>query len=350
VIDWSLARRVARFASGAPTVSTALPGDLDALAAEAEERVVAYTGLVPGAPIPPPEAVDRQLWAEINLAGMRRILDPVVERLEGKRSGMLATGPLRGMAGALLALEVGGLTGLLSQRVLGQYELVLLDPDSRTRLLFLSPNLREAASKLGVDLEQLVAWVGFHEVTHAVQFTSVPWLREHLAGLLRELLETVDVEIDTRNLLSRMPTREDLDKVVSAVREGGIVTLVAGPERMAIIDRLQATMAVVEGHAEHVMDAVGRDALPDLDRLRGALDRRRDNRTGPWKLLERLLGLELKLRQYQVGKRFCDAVAEREGVAGLHRVFDGPDSLPTWAELEAPETWINRVLRPLPRP
>jgi coenzyme F420 biosynthesis associated uncharacterized protein len=344
VIDWSLARRVARFASGTPTVSTALPGDLDALAADAEQRVVAYTGLVPGAPIPPPEAVDRQLWSEINLAGMRRVLDPVVERLEGRRSGVMSGGPLRSLAGALLALEVGGLTGLLSQRVLGQYELVLLDPDSRTRLLFLAPNLREAASKLGVDLEQLVAWVGFHEVTHAVQFTSVPWLREHLAGLLRELLESVDVEIDTRQMFSRMPTRADFDKVVAAVREGGIVTLVAGPERMAIVDRLQATMAVIEGHAEHVMDAVGRDALPELDRLRGALDARRSGRTGPWKLLERLLGLELKLRQYQVGKRFCDAVAEREGVAGLHRVFDGPDSLPTWAELEDPDAWMARVL------
>jgi coenzyme F420 biosynthesis associated uncharacterized protein len=345
MIDWILARRVARFAAGSPTVSTALPGDLDALVAEAEDRVVAYTGLVPGAPIPPPEAVDRQLWSEINLAGMRRILDPVVERLEGKRSGVLGAGPLRGMAGALLALEVGGLTGLLSQRVLGQYELVLLDPDSRTRLLFLSPNLREAATKLDVDLEQLVAWVGFHEVTHAVQFTSVPWLREHLAGLLRELLESVDVEFDTRNVLSRLPTRDDLDKVVAAVREGGIVTLVAGPERMAIIDRLQATMAVVEGHAEHVMDAVGRDVLPDLEALRAALDRRRSGRSGPWKLLERLLGLELKLRQYQVGKTFCDAVADREGVAGLHRVFDGPASLPTWAELEHPDAWMTRLRR-----
>ena len=346
MIDWTLAGRVARFAAGTPAGGPALPGDLDALAAGAEQRVVAYTGLVPGAPLPAPEAVDRQLWAEINLAGMRRILDPVVERLEGRRTGVLATGPLRGFAGALLALEVGGLTGLLSQRVLGQYELVLLDPDSKTRLLFLAPNLREAATKLGVDLEQLVAWVGFHEVTHAVQFTSVPWLRDHLAGLLRELLASVDLEFDPRAAMRRLPTRDDLERVVAAVREGGLVQLVAGPERMAIIDRLQATMAVIEGHAEHVMDAVGREALPDLDALRRALDRRRAERSGPWKLLERLLGLELKLRQYQVGKRFCDTVAEREGVEALHRVFDGPESLPTWAELEDPDSWIARVLRP----
>jgi coenzyme F420 biosynthesis associated uncharacterized protein len=345
VIDWSLAHRVARFAAGTPAPAPALPGDLDALAAEAEQRVVAYTGLVPGAPLPPPEAVDRRLWAEINLAGMRRILDPVVERLETKRTGAMA-GPLRGAGGAVLALEVGGLTGLLSQRVLGQYELVLLDPDSKTRLLFLAPNLREAATRLNVDLGQLVAWVGFHEVTHAVQFSSVPWLREHLAGMLRELLASVDVEVDFGAALRRLPTREDLDRIVASVREGGLVTLVAGKERMAIIDRLQATMAVIEGHAEHVMDAVGRDVLEDIDGLRRALDRRRAERSGPWRVLERLLGLELKLKQYQVGKRFCDAVAEREGVSGLHRVFESPDALPTWAELEDPDAWMARVLRP----
>ena len=343
MIDWALAGRVARFAAGTPAGEPALPGDLDALAADAEQRVVAYTGLIPGAPLPAPEAVDRQLWADINLAGMRRMLDPVVERLEDRRSGMLG-GPLRGVAGALLALEVGGLTGLLSQRVLGQYELVLLDPDSRTRLLFLAPNLRDAAGRLNVDLEQLVAWVGFHEVTHAVQFTSVPWLRGHLAGLLGQLLETVDIEFDPRGAFSRMPTRDDLQRVMGAAREGGLVSLVAGPERMAIIDRLQAAMAVVEGHAEHVMDAVGRGALRDLEALRRAMDRRRSDRSTPWRLIERLLGLELKLRQYQVGKSFCDAVVEREGVEALHRVFEGPESLPTWAELEHPDRWMARVL------
>jgi uncharacterized protein (DUF2342 family) len=92
------------------------------------------------------------------------------------------------------------------------------------------------------------------------------------------------------------------------------------------------------------MDAVGRDVLPDLDGLRSAMDRRRAERPGMWKVLERLLGLELKLKQYEVGKRFCDAVADRAGVAGLHAVFDGPEKLPTWDELEHPDAWMRRVL------
>lgn len=344
MIDWRLARRVARMVAGpiAPTVR--LPGDLDATAVEAEHRVVAYTGLRPAGPLPPPESVDRPQWADINLDGMRRILDPVAERL-GPKGGPLA-GPLRGLGGAVLAVEIGGLTGLLSQRVLGQYELMLLDPASARRLLFVAPNLQDAADKLGVDGEQLVAWVAFHEVTHAVQFTAVPWLHGHLGALLGELLESVDVEVDWK-ALAKLPSRDDLDGMVRAIREDGLVMVLAGPQRRELLDRLQATMAVIEGHAEHVMDAVGRDALPDLDALRAALDRRRATRSGPWRLLERLLGLELKLRQYEVGKRFCDEVVAREGVASLHRVFASPAALPTWAELQDPGAWLERA-RALP--
>ena len=145
--------------------------------------------------------------------------------------------------------------------MLGQYELVLLDPASPERLLFVAPNLREAAERLDVDEGELVAWVAFHEVTHAVQFTSVPWLREHLAGQLRALLDSVDVKVDAGAALrgsTRRPARRSSTGSARAVWSRSS----RGPERMAIIDRVQATMAVIEGHAEHVMDAVGAESSP----------------------------------------------------------------------------------------
>lgn len=344
MIDWPLARRIARLVAGpiAPTVR--LPGDLEAMAADARERVIAYTGLQPQGPLPPPEPVDRPQWVDANLAGMRRILDPVAERM-APNAGIL-TQPLRNAGGAVLAAEVGGLTGLLSQRVLGQFDLVLLDPDGPTRLLFVAPNLVESAGKLDVDLEQLVHWVAFHEVTHAVQFTSVPWLRGHLGGLLGQLLESADVKVDWK-AAAKLPSREDLEALVQLAREEGLVMVLAGPERRDLLDQVQATMAVIEGHAEHVMDAVGRDALSDLDELRAALDRRRASaKTGAWKILEKLLGLEMKMKQYEVGKAFCDRVVELEGVERLHTVFASPASLPTWAELQDPESWLNRPSLP----
>jgi coenzyme F420 biosynthesis associated uncharacterized protein len=338
VIDWGLAERVGGFVAGEPAGGTALAGDLEAFTADAIERVTAYTGMRPARPIPPPEAIGRRAWLAANLATMRTIMAPLDAKLREQSSAA----PLRAVGGVLLGAEVGGLVGYLSQRVLGQYELVLLDAASPERLLFVAPNLREAALRLDVDEADLVAWVAFHEVTHAVQFTSVPWLKEHLGGLMRRLLESVDVKVDVASIL-RLPSTDDLRALVDRVREGGLVTLMAGPERMAIIDEMQAAMAVVEGHAEHVMDAVGAEALDSLEELRAALDRRRAEKPPALRLLEKLFGLEMKMRQYQLGKSFCDAVVEQEGLEALDRVWSGPEALPSLAELELPQMWLDRT-------
>jgi coenzyme F420 biosynthesis associated uncharacterized protein len=337
MIDWGLAERVAAGVAGTPSGGSALEGDLDAFTAEARERVVAYTGLVPARAIPAPEAVDRREWLRLNLRGMRTMMEPLEAKLGGGDSAV--GGVLRAAGGMLMGAEIGGLTGYLAQRVLGQYELVLLDPASPERLLFVAPNLRESARRLDVAEADLVHWVAIHEVTHAVQFTGVPWLRDHLAGSLRSLLETVDVKVD----LAKLPTLDDLRGAVDRFRDGGLVTMVAGPDRMAILDTVQATMAVVEGHAEHVMDAVGEEVLPTLPELRAALDRRRQDKPPAVRLLERLIGLELKMKQYELGRTFCDAVVERGGVEALNRVWSSPEALPTLAELEAPADWLKRT-------
>jgi coenzyme F420 biosynthesis associated uncharacterized protein len=332
VIDWSLAERVAAGVAGTPPGGIAVAGDLAALASDARERVVAYTGLAPARDIPPPQAVDRREWLRMNLRSMRSTMEPLEAKLAGG-------GPLRAAGGLLLGAEIGGLTGYLAQRVLGQYELVLLDPASPERLLFVAPNLREAARRLDVDEPDLVAWVCIHEVTHAVQFTGVPWLREHFASELRALLETIDVSVD----LGKLPSLDDVRDAVERFREGGLVTMVAGPERMAILDRVQAAMAVVEGHAEHVMDVVGAELLPSLPELREALDRRRREKPPAVKLLERLIGLELKMKQYEMGRSFCDAVVDAGGIDALNRAWAGPAALPTGAELDDPARWLARA-------
>lgn len=180
MIDWSIARRVGGLALGDEPEPQLLPGDLIALSEDAERRVVAYTGLQPAAPLPFPESVGRGAWLEANLASMQRMLDPVTENL-GDSFGPLS-GALRPVAGAALGAQVGGLGGLLGKRVLGQYDLALTDDDVAPRLLFVEPNLREAAGELEVDPAELLRWVCFHEVTHAVQFGSVTWLRPHKIG------------------------------------------------------------------------------------------------------------------------------------------------------------------------
>ncbi|MDQ3849753.1 MAG: zinc-dependent metalloprotease, partial [Actinomycetota bacterium] len=307
-------------------------------------HVVAYTGLRPRGALPAPEAVARPEWIAANVVSLASVLDPLADRLGA------GLGPLRGAAqaagGALISAEAGALTGYLSQRVLGQYDLVLLDPHAPARLLFVAPNIVEAGGRLQVDRSDLLTWIAFHEVTHAVQFEAVPWLRAHVSGLLRELLDSLEVTLDAGTLL-RLPSGQDLRGLVEAVREQGILSAVAGPERKEILDRVQVVMAVIEGHAEHVMDVVGDKALRTLPQLRGALDRRRRERPPLLRMLERLIGLETKLRQYEDGKRFCDTIVSLAGPAALHRVFDAPERLPSAAELGDPGSWLARTRVPV---
>jgi coenzyme F420 biosynthesis associated uncharacterized protein len=333
-IDWPLAQRIGGYIASEPPGGLALAGDLEAFTQDAIARVTEYTRLTPAREIPEPEAITRREWVRANLGSMQTIMRPLERKLPD-------SGIMRTVGGTLTGAEIGGFVGYLGQRVLGQYELVLIDAASPERLLFVAPNLREAARRLDVDEAELVAWVAFHEVTHAVQFTSVPWLREHLAGRLQALLETVDVKVDATSLVKF--SVDDLRSLADRVKEGGLITLAAGPERMAIIDEMQAVMAVVEGHAEHVMDAVGADALENLEELRAALDRRRETKPPILRVLEKLLGLEMKMRQYQLGKVFVDRVVERGGIELLNKVWERPENLPSLHEIELPEAWANRV-------
>lgn len=342
MIDWILAERIAGYVSGdgTGTVDTA---DLNELAAESERRVTAYTGLKPTRPLPPPEGISRKEWVASNVEAMKKMLDPVLERA-GEGLGPLRPAMKLGI-GVAVTTEVGVVLGYLAQRVLGQYELVLLDPaenDRPPRLLFVVPNLGQAVDAFGAQEREFMTWVALHEVTHAVQFAGVPWLQSHMAGLVAELLRSAELRIDTPRKL-RLPTRAQLSHMANAARHGDMIGLVANQTERDTLDRVQATMAVIEGHAEHVMDVVAPDLLPSLPHLRAALDRRRKSQSALSRIVGRLLGLEMKMRQYEQGKRFCDAVVAAGGPDALHRVFSGPEAMPTLAEIQNPRAWLLRT-------
>src|SRR5215211_3191682 len=152
MVDWSLARTIARFAAGEDRVPN-LGVDLAAVVAAMEPRVADYTGLVLDRPVPAPELLGRGAWAELNLDSLAELLEPVAARLDERLefAGPLA-GALRIGASATLAAEAGLVIGYLAHRVLGQYELSLLVPSTRlpgrtgepARLVFVAPNLDQA--------------------------------------------------------------------------------------------------------------------------------------------------------------------------------------------------------------
>jgi coenzyme F420 biosynthesis associated uncharacterized protein len=356
-IDWRAAQRIGELIAGSPPSGGLRPSSVEPLAHDFARRVGEYSGLGLPAQLPPLEFVDRSAWIAANLKGMRPLLGRLTDRL-GDEGGVLS-GPLRAASGFLLGAQVGALTGMLSQRVLGQYDLALLDSSVPPRLLLLAPNLAQAARNLGVDRDELVLWVTIHEITHAVQFSGAPWLRDHIGGMLGELIDGLQVSVAGRSSNGsgpngaaaprrgpRVPGPGELREMLERARRGELLRLTLGEERWQLVERMQAAMSLIEGHAEHTMDAVGAEFLPSLPRLRAAMTRRRESRGLPWRVLERLLGLELKLRQYEVGRRFCDAVVREGGREALARAWSGPDALPSTAELRAPAQWLERVSEP----
>lgn len=342
MVDWSLARQIARFAAGADD-RRRLGFDFDDAAGAALGHVSAYCGLELAGPSPPVREVRRAEWAETNLDSLADLLEPVGERLDDRlgHAGPLA-GPLKAAAGATLAAEVGLVMGYMSQRVLGQYEVSLLQPEVPPRLLFVTQNLGRAVRDLDVDEDSFLRWVVLHEVTHVLQFSRVTWLREHLGALLRDYLATVEVRIE-RGSAGGLPSLPDPSQIVERFRDGGLAALVQTREQRRIMERIQCAMAVVEGYSEHVMDAVGADVLRHYEGLREAMERRRRSRSAPERILLRLLGLDQKMRQYEEGKRFCDAVVSDAGIEKLNAVWHAPTVLPTARELRSPSTWLGRL-------
>jgi coenzyme F420 biosynthesis associated uncharacterized protein len=342
VIDWIVAEWIAGRVAGHG--HAALPQvDLVPITDDARDRVVAYTGLIPTTPLPPPEGISRSEWVATNIASTQALLDPMLERIAAK------LGPMKGVAqlwlGVASSAEVGVLIGYLAKRVLGQYEFVLLreNADGRDpRLLFVLPNLGEAVQRFEADETEFVTWVALHEVTHAVQFSGAPWLQDHLASLVRELLDSAEERMAAPRRL-RLPSREAIERVGRAALRADVIAMFASGNERTTIDRAQAVMAVIEGHAEHVMDAVAPDLLPSLPDLRAALDQRRKVQSPLGRLVSRALGLEMKLKQYERGKIFCDEIARVGGQTALRHLFSAAEALPTAAEIEDPAAWLRRA-------
>lgn len=350
LVDWRLAERVATTIAGdgggqrgrmRPFGPKAVADACESAAAKAS----AYTGLRAVGGVPSGEAIDRARWARSGVVTVRDLAAGLEDKLA---EGLSLPGPLgrimRAVAGRAAGAEAGAAIGFASRRVLGQYDISLGRSRRRPRLLLVEPNLVATHAELGGGPDAFLEWVALHETTHALQFGAVDWLRPHISGMLDELIAASSAGLDTGKLkaLARRLVTSDPRQTVRAILRGELATALMGGEQGEVLERLQATMAVVEGYAEHVMDRAAPERADEFAALRRGIDERRQGRGGLGEAVARMLGLELKMRQYVLGKAFCDAIEARAGITGLNGVWDSPDALPSPAELEAPETWLAR--------
>ena len=345
LVDWALAQRLASALAGSGPEWDGSAEELRRESDRAGQLVRRYTGLRPKGRLPEAELVDRAEWARVNLESFQHLSARVEEHLENRVSGSngsRASGIQRTIVRTATGAEVGLAVGYLSQRVIGQYDVSLIGPARAPRLLFVGPNLSAARARLDVNRDLFLRWIALHETTHAVHFASVPWLREHIGAIAEELFEKAAVEVKPTEILGKL-VRLNPRELLSSVKSGELATLLLPEDQRRLIDRLTATMTLVEGYAEHVMDAVGDQLDPGYTDLRRALDRDRERRGLLDSIVSKVLGLEMKLAQYRRGKAFADEVVRDHGIRTLNRAWSGPEALPRPEELDTPAEWVERV-------
>jgi coenzyme F420 biosynthesis associated uncharacterized protein len=382
MIDWDVAISTGtRFARQGPQVSLsearAVVAELRGLTAVVQQPVRDLTRLASQGEIGPVAVVDRPGWIRANVSGFRVVLEPLTEKLAERGSGLPAGSFVGSVGSRVTGMQTGLILAYLSSRVLGQYELFLppgegggptgrdggaggaggapgangtsastvltVSGPSVGRLTLVAPNIVMIERELGVDPHDFRRWVCLHEETHRVQFTSVPWLRGYVQGMMTEFLLASD--LDAGAILERL--RSAAGAFADAVRGNGegesLVEAIQTPAQRALLDKLTAVMTLVEGHGDYVMDAVGPQVVPSVADIREKFSHRRGSSGRAEQILRRILGIDLKMKQYEQGSRFVSAVVAEAGMDGFNRVWTSPETLPTRAEIAEPREWLERV-------
>lgn len=349
-VDWQLAERVAARASGREPfaesyLAHSLQADFDEATAEAEELVAAATGLHSASGPARARVTDRAGWVRANVNSFQRLLQPVIDKLDDRMGDRAASRVTRKVGG----FEVGMLLGWMSGRVLGQYDMLIVDdpssalPEDQDIVYYVGPNVLALEKRFAFPPKEFRLWLALHEVTHRAQFTGVPWLREHYLGLVQQTLDSVDPD-PKRFLDALWRVLDDLRSGRKPLEEGGLVSLLASAEQRAVIDKIGGLMSLLEGHGDITMDRAGAGRLPSAHRFARVLRERRATAKPATKVLQRLIGLEAKMNQYAQGERFIEEVERLGGgPSALEPVWRGASWLPTLAEIREPEEWLARV-------
>lgn len=341
-IDWAVAASTGQaLARGGPAVdpeeAREAVRELRDITATAEQHVRDLTGLGHGLPLRDGDVVDRPGWVRSAVQGLSALTDGA---LPGTYSGPLGN-VLAGTAG----VQAGMVLAFLSSRVLGQYDPFTGD-EGAGRLLLVAPNIVAAQRALNVSASDFRLWVCLHECTHRLQFTAVPWLRGYFAGEVSRLLSSIDD--NAVDAVGRLPevirtARERMRSGDRQLNPMAMIELFQSGEQRQLLDGLIALSTLLEGHADHVMDAVGPQVVPSVEVIRQRFAERRKGGGLLDRLLRTLLGVEAKVRQYAEGSAFTRQVIDSVGMTGFNAVWTSPQTLPTRAEIADPALWLRRV-------
>lgn len=341
----ALAERVAlRMAGrdhlGSSYLTQSLQSDFEEMTRLAEQEVGEYTSLAPASGPANCMVVGRPDWIRSNIDGFTRLLTPLAERIAADGGGTPLGRVLREGTRSVVSVELGALLGFLSQKVLGQYD-VLLPEEGMDAVYYMGGNILFLEKRMEFPPKEFRLWIALHELTHRAQFTGVPWMREYFLGLVEESIRLG--EPSSAQLVEAV--RRVIEELLSGrdpLAENSLMTLIATPEQRAVLDRVQALMCLLEGHGNVVMDRIGERLLSHASRMSDTLRARRVS-GGLKRVIFRLTGLEMKVQQYVLGEKFVAAVEATAGPDAIAIAWTSPEALPTIEEIRDPGSWLARV-------
>lgn len=338
-VDWAFAGDVGAWLARSGPAATDYTrnqaiDELTAASRKAEGPVRDVTRMGGDAPVPEARIVDRQGWIRAASDSMR-VMTGGTDK------------PSNPITGRVTGAQTGAVLAFISSGILGQYDPFAETGTDDGLLLLVYPNVIAVERQLRVSPADFRLWVCLHEVTHRVQFTANPWLAQHMSQALGVL--TSDAADDVTQVVGRLAEfvkkRRSGDLGANDAGVLGFMRAVQSEPQQVALDQLLVLGTLLEGHADHVMDAVGPAVVPSVQTIRNRFDQRRQRKQPPLqRLLRALLGVDAKLSQYTRGKAFVDHVVGRVGMDRFNTVWTSAETLPLPDEIEDPQRWIDRVL------
>lgn len=339
-VDWAFAGTVgARLARPGPSATdytrNQVVDELAVAARKAEGPVREVTRMGGDAPVPDARIVDRQGWIRAASDSMRVMTGGTHK-------------PSNPVTGRVAGAQTGAVLAFISSGILGQYDpFAEIEGSDDGLLLLVYPNVIAVERQLRVSPADFRLWVCLHEVTHRVQFSANPWLAQHMSRALGVLTSETgdDVAQVAARLAEFVKKRRSGEQGPNDAGILGFMRAVQSEPQQVALDQLLVLGTLLEGHADHVMDAVGPAVVPSVQTIRNRFDQRRQRKQPPLqRLLRALLGVDAKLSQYTRGKAFVDHVVDRVGMDRFNTVWTSAETLPLPDEIEDPQRWIDRVL------
>jgi coenzyme F420 biosynthesis associated uncharacterized protein len=289
--------------------------------------------------------VTRTDWADANIVSFKQLFEPIekLNRDALQKGSAFEQRVIGNINQTVTSAEVGLLLGYLGRRVLGQYDLSLLGKEPvNGKVFFVEPNINMTIQNMGVNGDEFRLWIALHETTHAFEFESHPWLRQHFNSILEKYFNLITEDLSNRKQNGGLAGYYRRFRENEA-KGGGWIERVMTPEQHALFEHLQALMSIIEGYSNHMMNAIGARLMPNYEQIKYRMDHRSSNRTVIDKLFFKLTGMNLKMEQYRLGEIFVDKVVELKGIDFANLMWAEAKFLPTLQEVKEPQLWIDRV-------